>query len=493
MLETGIYVRVSTEEQAQEGYSIRAQEQKLKDYARIKEWAIHKVYIDDGISGKNIEERPAINELINDIKKGNVKNVLIFKIDRLTRSTADLIYLINLFNEYDCAFNSLSESIDTQSPSGRMFIKIIGIFAEFERENIIERAKLGFERKVREGYTLATRVSSYGYDRKVGEKIQTINENEAIIVKEVFDMFVNENMSYLDIAKNLNNRNIPTKENAIWHSKTIKNMLTNCNYVGKVRYATRDEKRHFETSGVHKAIISEELFEETQNLINKISKKSYTKRPKEEQYFSGFLYCAKCGAKLVTHGDYRKNKNGEKVFNGGYRCSNYLRKTCTASNIKHKNVEKAFCEYLDKINELNEIDEIKLSQTEDIKQQHIERKDNINKQYENLEHKEKEILNLYVKDSIEFNNYIQIKNFIEKEKNRLSLELSSIPNFEEDEEIIIKKEDIIKNLKENWNLLTNIEKRQFLINFVDKIIIINELKNSRRGIAKIEDIIFNYD
>ena len=215
MLETGIYVRVSTEEQAKEGFSIRAQEQKLKDYARVKDWSIHKIYIDEGISGKNITDRPQINELIKDIKKGLVKNVLIFKIDRLTRSTADLIYLINLFNDYNCAFNSLCESIDTQTPSGRMFIKIIGIFAEFERENIVERTKLGFERKVKEGYSLCTRTASFGYTRNIGDKVQRINEKEAIIVREVFDMFVNQGMSFLDIAKNLNKRNIPDRKSVV--------------------------------------------------------------------------------------------------------------------------------------------------------------------------------------------------------------------------------------------------------------------------------------
>ena len=146
-------------------------------------------------------------------EKGFIKNVLIFKIDRLTRNTADLIYLINLFNEYNCAFNSLCESIDTQTPSGRMFIKIIGIFAEFERENIVERTKLGFERKVKEGYSLCTRTASYGYDKYAGDKIQKINEKEAVIVREVFDMFVHHGTSFLDIAKNLNERHIPTKEN----------------------------------------------------------------------------------------------------------------------------------------------------------------------------------------------------------------------------------------------------------------------------------------
>ena len=122
-METGIYARVSTEEQAKEGYSIRAQEQKLKDYARIKDWQIYDAYIDEGISGKNITERPEVNRLIDDVKSGKVKNVLVFKIDRLTRSTSDLIYLVELFNEHGCTFNSLMESIDTQTASGRMFLK----------------------------------------------------------------------------------------------------------------------------------------------------------------------------------------------------------------------------------------------------------------------------------------------------------------------------------------------------------------------------------
>ena len=85
---------------------------------------------------------------------------------------------------------ALSESIDTETPSGRMFLKIIGIFAEFERENLISRVTLGFERKAREGYSLATYGASYGYDRKKGEKIQTINPLEAKIVREIFELYI---------------------------------------------------------------------------------------------------------------------------------------------------------------------------------------------------------------------------------------------------------------------------------------------------------------
>lgn len=494
MLETGIYVRVSTEEQAKEGFSIRAQEQKLKDYARIKEWAIHKIYIDEGISGKNITDRPQINQLIKDIKKRLIKNVLIFKIDRLTRNTSDLIYLINLFNEYNCAFNSLCESIDTQTPSGRMFIKIIGIFAEFERENIVERTKLGFERKVKEGYSLCTRTASYGYTRNIGDKIQKINEKEAVIVREVFDMFVHHGKSFLDIAKNLNERNIPTKENSVWIARSIRNMLTNCNYIGKVRYATKDEERNFEVQGNHEPIISNELYEEAQELISKISKKSYTKRPKEENYFSGVLYCAKCGARLVTHNDLYKNKSGEKIFKSGYRCSNYIRKTCSASNISQKSVETAFMDYIEQIEDFSAINEIQLEENRKAKDNNSKLIKKLNNQLKNLENKEKEILSSYVDNNLNFDRYIQLKDYIEDEKCKICKQLEEISAIEEDtEEMIIKKEDIIKNLKENWTFLNNEEKRLFLIKFVDKIMIVNEMKNSRRGIAKITDIKFNTD
>lgn len=490
MMKTGIYVRVSTEEQAQEGYSIRAQEQKLRDFSRIKEWGVYDVYIDDGISGKNITDRPAINRMIEDIKNGKVNNVLVFKIDRLTRNTADLIYLVNLFNAYNCAFNSLSESIDTQTASGRMFIKIIGIFAEFERENIIERTKIGFERKVREGYTLATRTPSYGYDRKNGEKIQTINEYEASIVKEVFDMFVNKHMSCLEIAKNLNSRNIPTKENATWHTRTIKNMLTNCNYAGMVRYATKDPSRHFETDGAHEPIISKELYEETQNLIQKISIKSYTKRPKENCYFLGMLYCAKCGDKMVSHSNYTKHIDGNTIVKADYRCRNYIKKTCDTCNVSHAKVEQAFRKYIDNIADLNVLDNIPFSEQQTQETQNKNLLDGLYRQKKSLEHKEKEIVSSYISGTIGLDDYMNIKESIAKEKSNILEKIQEMENKKNEVVETIKKEEIIKSIRENWDLLTNLEKRQFLVNFVDKIIVSSERLNGRKNIVKIEEICF---
>ena len=282
-MSTGIYVRVSTEEQVQEGYSIRAQAEKLKAYALVKDWDIYNIYSDEGISGKNIVERPAVNRLIDDIKNRKVNNVLVFKVDRLTRSTKNLIELVELFDLYKCSFNSLTESIDTDTPSGRMFLKIIGIFAEFERENLVSRLKLGFERKVKEGYTLANHSISYGYQKKKGEKVQTVVPAEAHVVKEIFEMYVKKNYSMNAIARELNERKIATKRGAIrWDITSIRLLLTNPTYIGKVRYAITDESRYFEVDGYHEPIIPGELFNLAQEKLQAMPRLSKTKRAKED-------------------------------------------------------------------------------------------------------------------------------------------------------------------------------------------------------------------
>jgi site-specific DNA recombinase len=390
-----------------------------------------------------------------------------------------------LFDEHGCAFNSLSESIDTETASGRMFLKIIGIFAEFERENIIERSKLGFERKVKEGYSLSNRVPSYGYERKDGEKIQQINETEAQIVREIFSMYLYKHLPLSEIAKVLNLRKIPTKEKAVWYPRTIKDVLTNCNYIGNVRYATKDKKKNFETMGRHEPIISREMYEETQLLISKMTKKNYTKRPKEEQYFVGILVCAKCGGHITTHGAYRKEKN---VFWGAYRCCNVYGKKCNAMNMSHKNVEKAFSEYIKNINNFSVLNKLDLDKKTEREKDQL--KQTYQKQYESLDKKEKETLTSYINNQIELENYVDIKNSLNSEKQKILTMFEQLENQDEHMTVELQKADIINNLRNNWDLLTPAEKRQFLVNFVDTITIINEPKTRRSGTVKILDVVF---
>ena len=305
----GIYVRVSTEEQASSGFSIRAQIDKLTNYCELKEWKIFDIYKDEGISGKNIKDRKELNRLIEDIITKKVDNVLVYKIDRLTRSTKDLIELVELFNKNKCSFNSFTENIDTFTATGRMFIKIIGIFAEFERENIVERVRLGLERKVKEGYTIASNNISYGYIKNKGEKIQKVCEYESYIVRKIFNMFVS-NYSYTKIANYLNKYKIKTKNKKEWNYKTVKKILTNSNYIGKVRYGV-NKKNYFEIDGYHEPIVNNALFYTVQNKINN----------KKE------IRC-KCNNKCIikTNKYYSKKKNKLKIYKELYcnKCNKYF-------------------------------------------------------------------------------------------------------------------------------------------------------------------------
>ena len=425
--------------------------------------------MDEGISGKNLTGRPAMQAMISDIESGLVKNVLVFKIDRLTRSTADLVYLIDLFNAYDCAFNSLTESIDTQTASGRMFLKIIGIFAEFERENIIERTKVGIERKVREGYSIGGN-TSYGYDRPKEQKVQTVNDQEAAIVREVFDMYVNQGVAITDIARRLNVRKVATKYDNAWGSTSIRRLLANMNYVGNVRHHVHDEKA-YSVEGLHEAIISQEQFDTAQRLLASNKKATPRKLPRDDNYFSGFLVCDYCGYKMTTHNIYKTLKDGSQSVTGDYRCPNKIVGACTASSISHRKLERAFGEYIERVADMDIADEINLeAQKKEQDQAQIKAYQDKTRQ---LEAKEREAMALYVADEMDFDSYREIKKMLDKEKAAISAELAKLQEAAA-EGLTINRADIINDLRENWALLQPSERRQFLLKFVKQITIATE-------------------
>jgi len=488
-----IYARVSTEEQAREGYSIRAQIEKLKEYAKIKDWLVYDIYVDDGISGKNLTGRPAIQRLIQDIKDDKIDIVSVFKVDRLTRSVRDLVELIDLFNARNCEFNSLMESIDTATASGRMFLKIIGIFAEFERENTIERITAAFAQKVDEGYTLATFRLVYGYDRPKGSKIYLVNDDEAKVVREIFDLYVNKNISMTKIAQTLNLRGIKTKYGANWSSKTIKLILINSTYIGKIRYHIKTDYQEFE--GKHQPIIDIEVFKKVQVKISKIEKKLITKIPKEENFFCGVLYCEKCGRRLSTQHTQKIKKDGTKFYFPSYRCTNRMNKACDAKDMGQKKVETAFLEYVDNIQDFDIVDEIDLNPSkENLKKDNSELILVLEKKINNLISKRSSVMDLFLESKLDFDEYRDMLNKLEKEEHRINEEIKEYNSFEEeiDEEITINRKDVILNIKGNWIHLTNMEKMNFLHMFVEKIVIINEpIEGDHKGNVVIKDIIFH--
>ena len=488
-MNTGIYVRVSTDEQVREGFSIRAQEEKLRAYAMLKNWNIYNVYTDEGISGKDIDGRPAIKQLIADVTSGKIKNVLIYKIDRLTRSTKNLIELVELFNANRCAFNSLQESIDTSSATGRMFLKIVGIFAEFERENLAERVRLGLERKAKEGYSLSNFMPAYGYSKINGDRILKINDEEAATVRRVFNMYLHDNKNYSQITDILNAEKVRTKRNSKWTMATISGMLSNPIYIGKIRYSVKDNTRYFEADGHHETIIDEITYYQVQEKINRAERISITKHPTSGVYFCGVLYCQICGDRFTTKWNYKKDERGEDgrrpIRYPSYICSGAKPKGCTVGVISHRKVELAFEEYITNIDDFALLDKVQAEQPQlDIAAVIAEIKQ--------IEKKTAEIKSLFVSDIIDFATYqgmVKISN-----ERRVELEARQVimQSAQKGKDVIFTTSDIVANFRKNWTALDNDQRQQFIHKFVRSIALhCDKSKSVYRGVISIKEIVFN--
>ena len=475
-MQTAIYCRVSTEEQATEGFSIHAQKDKLTKYASINDWNIVDYYVDDGISGKNLTERPEVTRLIEDVKKGKIKNVLIYKLDRLTRSVKDLIYLIELFDKNNCTFNSQTEKIDTSNAVGRMFVKIIGIFAEFERENLAERVTFGYEQKTREGnYTNCNGV--FGYDYIVGKGKLKLNKNEADYVRKIYNWYL-EGESMLKIAKKLKDLSVPTKRGGHWNQSTIYSILTNPLYIGNVRYGV-GRKNGFEVSGKNIIpIINKELFNNVNNLMKKRKKFQTRKYSSDDTYYLSVLKCNLCGSKYYAR---QQLQSGKKYIT--YQCNGHNNNSCNAPGFSHIKIENAFINYLDNIKDLEFDKNILKKEKFDINNSTSELKEQINK----LNNKKKETIKLFATDEIDYNVFNEIKNVIDEKIEVLNNELNSFnkDNNQEDLTNVEVIKEIVINLKNNFLHLDNHEKKMFLERFIKEI----KVRKENNDVI-IEEVIF---
>ena len=185
-----IYVRVSTTNQAEEGYSIDEQIDKLESYCKIKDWTVYKVYTDGGFSGSNTE-RPALESLIKDANKKKFDTVLVYKLDRLSRSQKDTLFLIeDVFIKNGIEFLSLQENFDTSTPFGKAMIGLLSVFAQLEREQIKERMQLGKLGRAKAGKSMMWAKTSYGYDYHKETGTMTINPVQSLVIKFIFESYL---------------------------------------------------------------------------------------------------------------------------------------------------------------------------------------------------------------------------------------------------------------------------------------------------------------
>lgn len=297
-----LYVRVSTTSQMEEGYSIEEQKAKLESYCDIKDWHIYKVYTDGGFSGSTTE-RPALEQLIKDAQSKLFDTVLVYKLDRLSRSQKDTLYLIeDIFLKNNIEFVSLLENFDTSTPFGRAVIGLLSVFAQLEREQIKERMQLGKLGRAKSGKSMMWAKTSYGYnyDKETGS--MTINEYEALAVKEIFTSY----LAGMSITKLRDKINEEYPKQPAWNYRIIRGILANPVYCGLNQYKGQTFQ------GTHKAIVSLDDFEQTQRELAKrqqTAKELSNPRPFQAKYMlSGLAQCGYCHAPLkVILGQKRKD------------------------------------------------------------------------------------------------------------------------------------------------------------------------------------------
>ena len=334
-----IYTRVSTDNQAEvEFNSCETQELKIRSFISSQEsMEIYKVYSDAGYSGADTN-RPALIELVNDIRQGKINAVISYKIDRLTRSPRDFYQLIEVFEKHSVSFISVTERFDTSTPSGRLLRNIMLTFAQFERELISERIKDKMFERAKKGLWNCGR-TPFGYSRE--NKKLIINPEEAGIIKMIFEIYASSG-STAEVYHKLKGQKAADRKGLPFSVETIAKILKNIVYIGKVPYHGSVYQ------GIHEPIISEALFKTAQSLHKQKVKKS---KVENLSLLSGLVHCKECGS-TMTFAFTNKKTGGRQLHYFYYRCSSIAkrdRSVCGTRQVSVDRLDGFVIENLDRI------------------------------------------------------------------------------------------------------------------------------------------------
>ena len=357
-----IYVRVSTTSQAEEGYSIEEQKDKLEAYCKIKDWSVYKVYTDGGFSGSNTN-RPALEGLIKDANKKKFDTVLVYKLDRLSRSQKDTLFLIeDVFIKNGIEFLSLQENFDTSTPFGKAMIGLLSVFAQLEREQIKERMQLGKLGRAKAGKSMMWAKTSYGYDYHKETGTVTINPAQSLAIKFIFESY----LSGRSITKLRDDLNEQYPKPIPWNYRAVRKILDNPVYCGYNQFMGEIYK------GNHEPIISKETYDKTQRELKirqRTAAENINPRPFQAKYMlSGIAQCGYClaplkimmgmirkdGTRLVKyecHQRHPRKLRGVTTYNGNKKCDSgfYLKDELEAYVLQEVNKLQHDSEYLETI------------------------------------------------------------------------------------------------------------------------------------------------
>lgn len=452
MKKAGLYVRVSTLEQAREGYSIGAQTEKLKAYATAKDAEIYDIYTDAGKSGAKLE-RPELQRMIEDVKSGKIDVVIVYKLDRISRSQKDTLYLIqNIFQPNGVDFVSMQESFDTSTSFGIAMVGILSVFAELERNTISERLEMGRVERAKDGYYHGGgRFQPLGYEYIDGELI--INEYEANIVREIFNLYIDGN-SMNTTADKIKNK-YPDR---IKSFTIVKDALTKVLYIGKVQF---DGEVY---DGRHERIISDETFYLAQKKRKERAVGS-TSTNKRKGLLVSKMHCAHCGAK------YRREVTGSKKYRYiKYACYSKSRSRATENMIKDRNCKnKRWDEHeLDKkvINYLKAMDYAKILKESQPKQVY-----DYKKEIKKVDSEISRLMKLYTTEIIDMDNLKKMTDELNtKRDNLIELDKEQATELKSD-----RRQDFYQSMDNfDWENASREDLMKVVDTLVDRIILDND-------------------
>ena len=465
----GLYPRVSTEDQFRNGHSLGEQKERMLKLCDYKNYEVYKVYEDAGISAKDMN-RPAFQEMIQDIKDGKINKIIVYKLDRLTRSIKDLEEICTFLEDNNCSLESMCEDINTSTANGKFFIRMLTILAQLEIERTSERTKFGMIGAVKKGHFVGC--APIGYDKQ--DKKLVINDIESEVIIKIFDLYI-KGMAANAITKLLNEEKALNRK---WIPTLVDRILSNEIYIGNYVHRKTISVEESQTFiGVAPAIIEEEVFN-----IAQVQKQKNLKNYKRKQtyIFMQSIKCPKCDT--IMGGCSSKSHTGEK------HCYYHCAKCNT--RISEKKIEKQMINFLDDMLDFfllidNTYKPYLYQDTEsELKK--------CNKIIDELETKEKRIKKAFVdgiveeielKDELDFIKNqkkiteekikdLSIKESSEGHKNEMRL----IYNLKQLEQIKYKSYHVRKN--KLWDKLPKEQKQELVFKYIDNISIeIDKKKN----------------
>ena len=465
----GLYPRVSTEDQFRNGHSLGEQKERMLKLCDYKNYEVYKVYEDAGISAKDMN-RPAFQEMIQDIKDGKINKIIVYKLDRLTRSIKDLEEICTFLEENNCSLESMCEDINTSTANGKFFIRMLTILAQLEIERTSERTKFGMIGAVKKGHFVGR--APIGYDKQ--DKKLVINDIESEVIRRIFDLYI-KGMAANAITKLLNEEKALNRK---WIPTLVDRILSNEIYIGNYVHRKTISVEESQTFiGVAPAIIEEEVFN-----IAQVQKQKNLKNYKRKQtyIFMQSIKCPKCDT--IMGGCSSKSHTGEKHCY--YQCAN------CKTRVSEKKIEKQMINFLDDMLDffllvdntykpyLYQETENELKKCNKIINELIQKEKRIKKAFvdgivEEMELKDElDFIKNQKKMTEEKIKDLSIKESSEDHKNEMRL----IYNLKQLEQIKYKSYHVRKN--KLWDKLPKEQKQELVFKYIDNISIeIDKKKN----------------